>query len=279
MSQNPAISILVITRNRVRYLKRLLDNILTDDYQPRELIVVDGASTDGTVDLLRSYGDRISKWISEPDRCEAEAWHKAVALSSGEIIKLIGDDDLIRVGALRTAAEYFRKHPETEILFGQAQCWDDRFDPPKLVDDTPKLDTGVFTVRNVIRREQRFPYSLSVFMRRKTFIELGGFSPAFTGVDIEYWARCVALGAKIRIAPETFVDIFLTGDNVSLKKAAALRRDLVRAAVMYGDSADIRFAVTRYVKQLATAAVATPFHALELHPRRRLARWLSRLSQ
>jgi glycosyltransferase involved in cell wall biosynthesis len=99
MSNLVKISVAVVTKNRAGSLKRLLDGVLREDYPNLEIVVVDGASTDGTVELLKSYGPAV-RWISEPDNGEYFAWNKAVAMATGEILKPICDDDLLRPGAL-----------------------------------------------------------------------------------------------------------------------------------------------------------------------------------
>src|SRR5260221_187029 len=126
VKQYPKFSVVIPTRNRQVTLKRMLDMLLQDHYPDLEIIIVDGASTDGTVELIKSYGDKISKWISEPDSGEYFAINKGIKLASGELLKIMSDDDVLRQGVFHKVADYFSSHPEVDIVFGQTEVWDEQ---------------------------------------------------------------------------------------------------------------------------------------------------------
>lgn len=93
MAAAPLISILIATRNAAPGLPRCLDSLRRQSFRDFEVIVMDGASTDATVDLLKGAGDVVSQWRSEPDRGIYSAWNKALALARGEWICFLGADD------------------------------------------------------------------------------------------------------------------------------------------------------------------------------------------
>ena len=97
----PSVSIVTIVRNGVRTLPRTLDSVLSQDFLDIEYVIVDGGSTDGTLDLLQANQNRIALWISEADRGISDAFNKGIALSRGEIIGLINGDDWYEPGAVR----------------------------------------------------------------------------------------------------------------------------------------------------------------------------------
>jgi glycosyltransferase involved in cell wall biosynthesis len=78
MSQFPKVSVIVATMNRADYLKRMLDKLFEDDYPNKEVIIIDGASQDNTIEVIKSYGNKITKWVSEPDDGEYFALNKGI---------------------------------------------------------------------------------------------------------------------------------------------------------------------------------------------------------
>jgi glycosyltransferase len=234
--------VLVVTRNRAALLRRTLEGVLADDYPHKEVVVVDGASKDGTVDLLRSHGDRITRWISEPDRCEYEAWNKAIGLATGDIIKFVPDDDELRPGVLGLGARWLAAHPDIDIVFGQTAVWDD--------------GPGGATLRYVTQaKEPRFHtsdwlrhstgvQSIAAFVRRRVFDRIGLFDTAFRAGDTEFWLRASRAGVRFGLLPEVVADYHVTGGNGIVRLKPALARDVLRLALRHGTLDDLRF-VTR----------------------------------
>ena len=96
------ISIIIATYNASKTLKTCLDSIVPQLCSGTELIIVDGGSKDNTNDIIKSYGDKVSVHISEPDKGIYDAWNKGVALSHGEWVMFIGADDILLPNAVET---------------------------------------------------------------------------------------------------------------------------------------------------------------------------------
>lgn len=103
------VSVVVAVFNGEQYLEQTLNSIIEQTYQNIELIVVDGASTDRTHQILQKFNDKIDYWISEPDNGIYDAWNKAIKASSGEWISFVGADDIL----LPTAIEQYLQHIES----------------------------------------------------------------------------------------------------------------------------------------------------------------------
>lgn len=116
MSVPTKISIVTPTFNGIATLRETIESVLAQDYKNWEHIVIDGGSTDGTVDLLRSYDHLI--WISEKDRGHYQAMNKGIERASGDVIAILNADDCYREGALRSVAEAFARNPKWDALFG-----------------------------------------------------------------------------------------------------------------------------------------------------------------
>lgn len=117
----PKISIVVPSFNQGRYLEETLTSILGQNYPDLELFVVDGGSTDNSVDIIKKYESRIDWWVSEKDKGQSEAINKGFRRATGEIITWINSDDLLTDGALEKVAHYFQTLPaDTGLIHGGA---------------------------------------------------------------------------------------------------------------------------------------------------------------
>src|SRR4051794_27577813 len=119
----PLVSVVTIVRNGARTLSRTIDSVLSQDFRDIEYIIVDGGSTDGTLELLRANQDRIALWISESDLGISDAFNKGIALSRGEIVGLLNSDDWYEPGAIHAMVEHMQKSG-ADIACGRLQYWE-----------------------------------------------------------------------------------------------------------------------------------------------------------
>jgi glycosyltransferase involved in cell wall biosynthesis len=241
MNDLAKISVVVATLNRADYLKRLLDGLLREDYPNMEIVVDDGASTDGTVDLLKSYGPKV-RWISEPDAGEYFAVNKAIAMASGEIIKPICDDDLLRPGALKYGAEYLRDHPDVDIVFGRMVVWDARTPngEPLPVWESPQAEHSQLKLRNWLRGTEG-GFMAAAFLRKRVFDLLGPFETKYVCGDTEFLVRAAFRGTKMGTMPQIVVDYYLTGNNRIITEARKIEREKLAINLRYGTLSDILY--------------------------------------
>lgn len=118
----PLLSFILPTYQRCEYLNRSLRALVNEvehNYPNAEIIVADGGSTDGTVDLLKSLDSKLTYWVSERDSGVNEAANKALARAKGEFIYGIGDDDELVPGGASAMAKYLIEHPEVDVVSGQ----------------------------------------------------------------------------------------------------------------------------------------------------------------
>jgi glycosyltransferase involved in cell wall biosynthesis len=269
MSDLPKISIIIPTRNRAHYLKRALDKILESDYPNLEIIVIDGASTDDTVQVLKAYGNRIAKWLSEPDGGEYFAVNKGLTFATGEIIKFMSDDDVLLPRSLGIAGRYFLAHPDVDVVFGQQKKYVSTPEKNILIYDNPISDERSLTPRNWIRRFRYVPSHIASFIRKRVIDEVGGMSTEYWPGDVEFWARVACRGAKMIILPDHFVDYYLTGENAVLAQARKCQTIFYHTARLHGTMTDVLYVL---VAKLLVFEITNPIvmaaHALGLHPLR-----------
>jgi glycosyltransferase involved in cell wall biosynthesis len=115
----PRVTIVTPTLNQGKFIKTTIDSVLCQDYPNLEYIVMDGGSIDSTLDILKSYGNRLV-WMSSPDSGQSEAINKGLARSSGLILTWLNSDDTLLPGAVSMAVEWFRRYPDLDLLYGNA---------------------------------------------------------------------------------------------------------------------------------------------------------------
>lgn len=123
--ESPLVSIVTPTLNSADFLPDLIAAVEAQTYGNVEHVIVDGASTDGTVDLIREYASRRQvRWVSEPDSGNLEAASKAVRMATGDFLVVVPSDDLIFPWSVQTVVDHFLAHPEVEVVHGDSISWD-----------------------------------------------------------------------------------------------------------------------------------------------------------
>ncbi|MCX6930807.1 MAG: glycosyltransferase family 2 protein, partial [Verrucomicrobia bacterium] len=106
------------------FLAQALDSLVLQEYPCLEVIVKDGASSDGTVELLKVRDEIVTRWVSEPDTGQTQALNKGFALATGEVFGWLNTDERYRPGALRLVGQTFAAHPDLDIIFGHRVVMD-----------------------------------------------------------------------------------------------------------------------------------------------------------
>jgi len=117
----PKISIVVPNYNGGRTLARTLDSLFAQQYPALEIIVVDGGSTDNSVEILCGVASRLAWWVSERDQGQADAINKGMQHATGSIVNWLCSDDVLEPDALFTVARFFGEHPHVDMLVGSCR--------------------------------------------------------------------------------------------------------------------------------------------------------------
>jgi|GEM_PF-1942785 len=117
----PSISIVVPNYNGGATIAATLQSLIDQNYPTLEIVVVDGGSTDQSVEVIRQFESQIAWWVSEKDKGQSQAINKGFAQCSGEIVNWLCSDDLLAPGALYAVAKCFRENPDLDVVVGQGQ--------------------------------------------------------------------------------------------------------------------------------------------------------------
>lgn len=183
------ISIITPSFNQVTFLKETVNSIINQEVNlETEHIIVDGGSTDGSVELLKSLRDQVL-WLSEPDLGQADAVNKGIRMASGNIIGWLNSDDLYLPGALQAVADYFRDHPGCRWIYGRCRIIDDkgkeRWD---WITRYKNARLKKFTLEKLLR--ENFISQPAVFFRKELFEEAGGLDLSLKyAMDYDLWLR------------------------------------------------------------------------------------------
>lgn len=190
----PLVSIITPSFNQARFLKHTIESVLGQTYSRIEYIVVDGGSTDGSVEILHSYGDRF-QWISEPDQGQSHAINKGFAMSHGQVRAYLNSDDWLFPEAVEKVVRYFQEHPGCDLVYGDANY----------IDDVGRV-TGFFPTEDYSFTRLMYDCCIcqpAAFWRTRIAQRAGDFNVKLQfAMDYEYWLRIARLGGDIHHSNE-----------------------------------------------------------------------------
>jgi glycosyltransferase involved in cell wall biosynthesis len=184
----PLVSIVTPSFNQAEFLEKTIQSVLMQDYPHIEYIVIDGGSTDGSVDVIKKYQDKIKHWVSEPDKGQTEAINKGFAKATGDILAWINSDDTYNPKAVGEAVLYLIENPNVALVY--ADC--------NFIDEHDNV-IGKFNAKQTNYKLLREGFvhipQQTMFFRKKYWSEL---DPSFYfAMDYDLWTR-IAAQAEIK---------------------------------------------------------------------------------
>jgi glycosyltransferase involved in cell wall biosynthesis len=187
------ISIITPSYNQGKYIERTIQSVLTQGVAGLEYLVIDGGSTDDTVEILQRHGARV-EWVSEKDRGHADAINKGIVRSTGRIVGWLNSDDVYYPGALATVLEYFDTHPEIDVVYGDAHHIDEH---DAVIENYP---TEPWNWERLL--ETCFISQPAAFFRRSVVDRHGLIDQqAAPSIDYEFWVRLGKNGVRFKYFP------------------------------------------------------------------------------
>lgn len=182
----PLVSIITPSFNQAKYLDATIRSVLEQDYPNIEYIIVDGGSTDGSVEVIQQYAGRIAWWVSEKDKGQTDAINKGFARASGQILAWLNSDDIYCAGAVSAAVKSLMENPEAAMVY--ADC--------DFIDEGGGV-IGRFNAAQTDYRLLREGYvhipQQTMFFRAQYWREVGPLDPSFYfAMDYDLWTRLAA---------------------------------------------------------------------------------------
>ncbi len=183
------ITVVTPSYNQGQYIKTTIESVLNQNYRNVEYLVMDGGSSDNTIEILKSYDDERLQWVSEPDNGQSDAINKGMRQATGDILAYLNSDDVYEPSAFSHVVEHFEQHPETDILYGHCYTIDSRGNRVEPSDYARPISTKQWMTMRL-----RFPQQ-GVFWRHKAVDEIGFFNEDLHyRMDFDYWVRMVIAG-------------------------------------------------------------------------------------
>lgn len=227
----PKISVVTPTFNQGKYIEATLRSVHEQGYPNLEHIVIDGGSTDGTVDVIRRFDDQIAFWSSEPDDGQTDALIKGFSKATGDIFCWLNSDDLFVPTTLMEVAAFFDSHDEARFVYGDSQ-WvdvDGHFIKPKREHRWNEF---------VWLNDHNFIPQPSTFWRAEIYREVGGLDISFDlAMDADLWIRFAKVTAPIHV-PRLWSSMrfYAEQKNTRMRKQSLEEMGRIRARYGLGSS-------------------------------------------
>lgn len=217
MKSFPIISIVIPSLNKAKFIEETLDSIISQKYPNLEIIIQDGGSTDGTLDIIKEYTKKHPKifyWESKKDKGQVDAINKGLKKASGDILTFINADDIYEKGALLTVGRYFKENPTTFWIAGKG----------KVIDSEGKEISKIVTLyKNTLLTLNKYSLLLivnylmqpSVFLGKDAYEEYGPFTGTRNYVmEYNLWLK-IAKKQRLSVLADTLSSFRIAGDSIS----------------------------------------------------------------
>ncbi len=216
----PLVSIVTPSYNQSRFIEQTICSVLGQGVDSLEYFIIDGGSTDSSVEIIKRYESKLAGWVSEKDQGQADAINKGIRASSGEIVAWLNSDDLYQPGAIQKAIEVFQKHPQASLVYGNVLSIDENAQPFNHQTFQPYGLQDLMSFRIISQP--------AVFMRRAALEQTGLLDLSYHYLlDHHLWLRMAQI-APIAFIPRTLAAARYHSKAKNLAHTAEFGREAFR---------------------------------------------------
>jgi glycosyltransferase involved in cell wall biosynthesis len=225
-SEYPRISIVTPSLNQASFLEDTICSVLRQGYPNLEYIVIDGGSTDGSVDIIKKYEKSICFWSSAKDQGQASAINKGLRMISGEIWSFLNSDDTYSPDALNRIVRAFHGHPDAEVVYGNCNFINEN----NLITRVKK--PGPYNRKKMLKNN--YLYQPAVFARSEVLQRYGFFDESLRfSMDYEYWLR-FDNDKRFVYIDEPIANYRLHASSKTIHDTVKMMREMVAVKKKYG---------------------------------------------
>ena len=204
--QLPKISVITPTFNQGAFIEKTINSVLSQNYPNLEFIIIDGGSTDNTVEIIKKYENHLTYWVSEPDRGQSHAINKGMAIATGEILTWLNSDDWYLPDTLQRFAELFQQNPDVGMIVGAGSMVDLTGNRVNYI--KPNSDINLNSLYQWLSGGD-FLQPSSAYSRKAW--ELGGpiDESIHIALDVDLWLRMAKQGVKFLSINELFSEALI----------------------------------------------------------------------
>ena len=266
MTDAPLVTVVTPSFNQGRFIRDTIESVLGQSYPRIEYLVMDGGSTDETVSILRSYGDRVA-WTSEPDRGQTDAINKGWRRARGSIVAYLNSDDTYLPGAVEKAVAGLQAHPDAGGVYGEGYHVDEC---GRTIDRYP---TEAFDMARL--SETCFICQPTVFLRHDTVARLGYLDGSLRYcMDYDLWIR-LAHASRFIYLPDYLANTRMHAETKTFDKRVPVHDEILHTvhrhfgrvtsqwvygyahAVLHGHPRDTRWSDASFVLRLIGLSLTT----------------------
>ncbi len=248
MNQMLKVSIVTPSFNQAEFLEETILSVLRQDYPNLEYWIIDGGSTDGSLEIIRKYEDRLAGWISEKDRGQTDAINKGFARATGDILAWLNSDDTYQPGAVAQAVRLLEDHPGWGMVYGDTQFINEK---GNVIGKFPASQTDYDKLRQgYVHIPQQ-----AAFFRANLWKDVGPLDPTFYfAMDYDLWVR-LAEQAPLVYVRQLWASFRLHGNAKTIAADDRCWPEMLRVHYRDGGSFFSMIVFKYYLRKLAAPLI------------------------
>lgn len=243
------VSIVTPSFNQARYLERTILSVLEQDYSHIEYMIIDGGSTDGSLEIIQKHANRLAWWVSEPDKGQTDAINKGFARASGEILAWLNSDDTYNPGAISAAVKFLQDNPQVGMVYADTDFIDEQ---GSVIGRFPAAQTDL---TRLLRGYVHIPQQ-AAFWRADLWRKVGPLDPSFYfAMDYDLWVRLARI-TELRYLPgQVWANFRLHASGKTIAADDRCWPEMLKVHYRDGGSSFAPIVAKHYIRKLAAPLI------------------------